>query len=107
SAALKKGRLSKSGYAAMIASTTQLNRPGIALADLPEVHAMTDVTGFGLLGHTLELCRGAGLTAHIHYSDLPWIESVQALVEDGVHTGASGRNWASYGAEVTLSPELP
>lgn len=107
SAALKKGLLDEAGYAAMITNTTQLNRPGVALAALPGVHAITDVTGFGLLGHTLELCRGAGLTAHIRYADLPWIDSVQALVENSIHTGASGRNWASYGASVTLSPTLP
>ncbi|MDA7416652.1 selenide, water dikinase SelD [Xenophilus arseniciresistens] len=100
SAALKKEVLDAAGYAAMIAATTQLNRPGTALAMLPQVHAMTDVTGFGLLGHTLELARGAGLTAQIDAAALPWLPGVQALAARGIVTGASGRNWASYGAQV-------
>jgi selenide, water dikinase len=107
SAALKKGRLDDAGYRAMIDTTTRLNRVGPDLAALPDVHAMTDVTGFGLLGHTLELCRGANLTARIRYSDLPWIEGVIALAEAGVHTGASARNWASYADSVELNASLP
>jgi selenide,water dikinase len=107
SAALKKGRLNEAGYAAMLAATTRLNRPGAALAALPGVHAITDVTGFGLLGHALELCRGAGLAARVDYAALPWLEQVLALAEGGSITGASGRNWASYGMDVTLSPSLP
>ncbi|PTB19210.1 selenide, water dikinase SelD [Trinickia symbiotica] len=107
SAALKKERLEAAGYAAMIAATTKLNRPGTALGRLDGVHAMTDVTGFGLLGHLLELCRGAGLGARIDYAALPWLESVPELAQAGFVTGASGRNWAGYGHEVTLSPELP
>jgi len=97
SAALKRGVLDDAGYRAMIETTTRLNRPGIALAALPGVHAMTDVTGFGLLGHALELARGAGLTVRLRYDDLPWLPGVQALAADGVVTGASGRNWTAYG----------
>ncbi|UHL64481.1 selenide, water dikinase SelD [Paralcaligenes sp. KSB-10] len=107
SAALKKNLLGKAGYEAMIAATTQLNRPGTPLAALPDVHAMTDVTGFGLLGHLLELCRGAGLTAHIRYADLPWLDGVREFVDAGIYTGASGRNWASYGSDVELDKSLP
>jgi selenide,water dikinase len=107
SAALKKGRLDAGGYAAMIDATTRLNRPGSALAELSGVHAMTDVTGFGLLGHLLELCRGAGLAARVDYSALPWLGSALELAQAGFVTGASGRNWAAYGADVTLSPQLP
>jgi selenide,water dikinase len=107
SAALKKGRLDATGYAAMIAATTRLNRPGTALAALDGVHAMTDVTGFGLLGHLLEMCRGAGLCAHVDYAALPWLNAVLELAQAGFVTGASGRNWLSYGGDVTLSPELP
>lgn len=106
SAALKKGRLDASGYAAMIAATTLLNRPGAALATLPGVHAMTDVTGFGLLGHTLEMARGAGLAARLRLVDLPWLDGVRALAADGVVTGASGRNWASYGQDVDLAASV-
>ena len=102
SAALKKNGLDDQGYAAMIANTTKLNKPGPALALLDDVHALTDVTGFGLLGHTLELARGAGLTAHINMSAVPLLPGVQQMVENGYVTGASGRNWAGYGHDVAL-----
>ncbi|MDB5891269.1 MAG: selenophosphate synthase [Polaromonas sp.] len=102
SAALKKEMLSAEGYAQMIALTTQLNKPGIELAKLEGVHALTDITGFGLAGHGLELARGAGLKMQIRLADIPLIDGVLKLAEDGIVTGASGRNWASYGNEVTL-----
>jgi selenide,water dikinase len=107
SAALKKDLLDDNGYQAMVAAATMLNKPGAALAELLGVHAMTDVTGFGLLGHTLEIARGANLTARLRYADLPWLPGVQAFVDQGVFTGASGRNWASYGEAITLAPSLP
>lgn len=107
SAALKKDLLNAAGYAAMIATTTQLNRAGIALSELDDVHAMTDVTGFGLLGHTLELARGASLGVRLHYAQLPWLPGAQALAERGIVTGASARNWTSYGEHVTLDDALP
>jgi selenide,water dikinase len=102
SAALKKEQLSAQGYADMVRYTTQLNRPGTALAAMDGVHAMTDVTGFGLAGHALELARGAQCQVNLRWVDVPLIEGVQALAEQGMVTGASGRNWASYGAEVHL-----
>jgi len=102
SAALKKERLSSDGYAAMIATTTRLNTPGRALSELEDVHALTDVTGFGLLGHTLELARGAGLTARLRWSQVPLIAGVRELAADGFVTGASARNWAGYGRDVRL-----
>jgi len=104
SAALKKGKLDAAGYARMIETTTQLNTPGTALAELSGVHALT---GFGLAGHTLELARGAGVTAVIEWSKVPLIDGVAALAADGFITGASGRNWAGYGAEVSLASGLP
>lgn len=107
SAALKKGLLDSAGYAAMIESTTQLNRVGSLLASVPAVSAMTDVTGFGLLGHALELCHGGKHHARIDYAQLPWLPGVQKLVVNGVRTGASGRNWASYGHQVNLADHLP
>jgi selenide,water dikinase len=102
SAALKKNLLDEQGYRAMVAATTQLNRPGAELSKIEGVHALTDVTGFGLLGHSLELARGAALTARIDCSKLPVLPGVQALAEQGVLTGASGRNWASYGKHIQL-----
>lgn len=106
SAALKSGRLSAHGYAQMIASTTQLNTPGPRLAAIDGVHAVTDVTGFGLAGHLLEMCRGSGLQARVRFGDLPVIDEAVAFARDGVATGASRRNWAGYGAEVSLDPAL-
>jgi selenide,water dikinase len=106
SAALKKNILSEAGYQTMVASTTLLNRPGVALAALPGVHAMTDVTGFGLLGHALEIARGSGLTATLRLANLPWLAGVRELATQGVVTGASARNWASYSASVQLPPDI-
>ncbi|GAA5235344.1 selenide, water dikinase SelD [Verticiella sediminum] len=100
SAAFKQGLLDAAGYAAMIDSTTRLNRPGAEIARLPGVHAITDVTGFGLLGHALEMARGSQLQAHIDTARLPWLPAVPELAAAGVVTGASGRNWASYGDAV-------
>jgi selenide,water dikinase len=106
SAALKKGKLDAAGYARLIDTTTRLNKPGTALAELPGVHAITDVTGFGLAGHALELARGAGLGVTLEWSRVPVLEGVAAMAADGFVTGASGRNWAGYGAEVTLDASL-
>ncbi len=103
SAALKKDALDAAGYAAMIANTTKLNKPGKSLSTLPGVHALTDVTGFGLLGHTLELARGAKLTAKLDMHRVPLLPNVQQLAESGYVTGASGRNWAGYGHDVVLA----
>ena len=107
SAALKKGRLDDAGYARLIETTTRLNKPGAALANLSGVHALTDVTGFGLAGHALEMARGAKLRAVIDWSAVPVIDGVPDLARDGFVTGASGRNWAGYGAEVALDAALP
>ena len=106
SAALKQGRLEAQNYATMLSSTTQLNRVGPALAELPGVHALTDVTGFGLLGHLLEMCRGSGLRAVVRAEDVPLLPGAAALAQAGVGTGAARRNWASYGAEVHLGAGL-
>ena len=102
SAALKKDAVDASGYARMIATTTQLNTPGPELAALPGVHARTDVTGFGLAGHALELARAAQCSLNIEWSRVPLIDGVLKLAADGVVTGASGRNFASYGHDIAL-----
>lgn len=106
SAALKKDALDAGGYARMIAVTTQLNKPGIDLAKLDGVHALTDITGFGLLGHGLELARGAKLKMQLQMEQIPLLPGVLELAAQGMVTGASGRNWASYGSEVELPPAL-
>ena len=99
SAALKKGVLGE-GYADMLRHTTQLNKVGIDLAALDGVHALTDVTGFGLAGHLLEICRGSGLSAQVALAQVPLIDSALAFAQQGMATGASARNWAGYGAQV-------
>jgi selenide,water dikinase len=104
SAALKKGELDAAGYATMLASTTKLNRPGAPLSYLDGVHALTDVTGFGLLGHLLEVCRGSGVGAIVRRADVPVLAGVEALLARGLRTGASPRNWAGYGESVDLGP---
>jgi selenide,water dikinase len=102
SAALKKEALSADGYAQMIATTTRLNTAGPDLAALEGVHALTDVTGFGLAGHALEMARGAHCDVEVNWSSVPLLDGVEALAQQGFITGASGRNWAGYGAEVVL-----
>jgi len=102
SAALKKDQLDPAGYDQMIATTTKLNTPGPDLAALPGVHALTDVTGFGLAGHGLELARGAKATVTIDWARVPLLPGVRELAARGMVTGASGRNWAGYGGEVVL-----
>jgi selenide, water dikinase len=102
SAALKQGELDEAGYAAMIASATQLNTPGPDLAALAGVHAITDVTGFGLAGHALEMVRGAGRDIIIDWTDAPMLDGVRELATRGLVTGASARNWTGYGQDVRL-----
>lgn len=106
SAALKKGVLDAEAYQTLIRHTTQLNSVGPELAELAGVHAMTDVTGFGLLGHLLEMCRGSGLGAEVQFGALPVIGAATRLARAGLTTGAAGRNWDSYGGSVLLHESL-
>ncbi len=106
SAALKKDKLSEYDYETMITSTTQLNTPGPVLACLDGVHAVTDVTGFGLLGHLMEVCKGSGLRAKLDFSALPLMTRAMEFADAGYVTGASARNWASYGGNVSLAKHL-
>jgi selenide,water dikinase len=107
SAGLKKGLLSAEQYAEMLRWTTTLNRVGARLAHLPGVHALTDVTGFGLAGHLLEVCRASRLGAEVHARQLPIIDAALSLAKSGIATGASNRNWASYGSAVSLPGAAP
>ncbi|HEX5611504.1 MAG TPA: selenide, water dikinase SelD [Burkholderiales bacterium] len=107
SAALKKGELSEAGYARMVEWTTKLNTPGVALADMPGVHAVTDVTGFGLAGHLLEMIRGARLAGEIRFADLPLIAEALEWAKRGTKTGATDRNWKGYGEDVRLPAGAP
>lgn len=107
SAALKRGELDEAAYNDMLASTTQLNAVGSELPAIPGVHAVTDMTGFGLLGHALEMCRGASLALTIDEDGLPFFPAARRLAEAGIFTGASKRNWASFGHDVTVPDGLP
>jgi selenide,water dikinase len=107
SAALKKGELRDKAYAQMIETTTQLNTPGIALAEMSGVHAMTDVTGFGLLGHLHEICRGSKLHADIAFDALPILSAALHLAKAGYATGASERNWVGVAEHVALPAGSP
>src|SRR5260370_29005052 len=89
SAAFKKGLLDEAGYRAMIDTTTQLNLPGMELSSLAVVHAMTDVTAFGLLGHLLEMCRGSGLAAPLTAPHLPLLPPLHTLPQPQSPTRAS------------------
>ena len=100
SAAFKQDRLEAPGYELLIATTTQLNTIGRELPQIPEVHAVTDVTGFGLIGHALEMAVGANLVAEIHPESAPLLPEVDRMVRAGIRTGASVRNWDSYGERV-------
>jgi selenide,water dikinase len=106
SAALKKNQLDAQGYAQMIGITTQLNTPGPDLAALDGVHALTDVTGFGLAGHALEIARGANCTVHLNWARVPLLAGVRELAAQGLVTGASARNWAAYAHDVQLHANL-
>jgi len=106
SAALKKEKLPAEGYRALLASTTQLNTPGITLGQLPAVHALTDVTGFGVLGHLLEVCRASRAGATIDFARIPLHPGVLALARAGLVTGASARNWTSCESDVVLDSAI-
>ena len=106
SAALKGGALAparaEAAYAALVASTTRLNTVGEALGKLGAVHAMTDVTGFGLLGHLLEMCRASAVGAQLRFAEVSLLADAAALAQEGHRTGAAVRNWDSYGIEVDM-----
>lgn len=106
-AALKKGVLSEAGYKQLIDTTTKLNKVGSALAPMHAVHALTDVTGFGLLGHLLEMCRGAGLTAEVVFEQVPVLSEALSLAQQGIGPGAIERNLSSYGHEVDFAAHVP
>jgi len=106
SAALKKGKLDAAGYKAMIDATTKLNTPGTRLGEMEEVHALTDVTGFGLLGHLLEIAKGSHAAARVRWDAVPLLLGAIDLAREGTVTGASARNWTGYGAKVKLGARM-
>lgn len=107
SAAIKREALSAVAYADFVATTTQLNKVGAVMARDPDVHTITDVTGFGLLGHGLEIARGAGVTVAIEVATVPLLPEAERLAKAEFVTGASHRNWTAYGHDVRLPADLP
>lgn len=106
STALRKQVLGDAGYAAMLAATTQLNKVGPILAKLDGVHAMTDVTGFGLAGHALEMARGSKVSINLSWANVPLLEGVAELAVQGMTTGGGNRNWTAYGGDVQVDNSL-
>ncbi len=104
---LQEGALPSDAYAELIASTTRLNSIGTELAGDPDVHAVTDVTGFGVLGHALEMARGSQKLLSLKAGNFALFSRCAELAEQGFVTGASDRNWASYATEVSLPDALP
>lgn len=101
-AAASKNELAPDAYKEMVMSTTKLNSIGMDLARLEGVNAVTDVTGFGLIGHLFEMCEGAGLAAKLDWDSLPILPHAVDYAQRGYNTGAADRNWASFGEHVTL-----
>ena len=106
-AAMNKDELDTEGYRQMVETATKLNAVGAELAQVPDVHALTDVTGFGLIGHLLEICHGSGLAATVDWNSLPILPAALDYAQRGYNTGAAGRNWHSFGHDATLPDGLP
>jgi selenide,water dikinase len=104
--ALKRGLLQPQHYDAVLKQITTLNKIGAVLGTFPAVHAMTDVTGFGLLGHLLEMAEGSNLTAHLHYGKVKKFDGIESYLQQRTMPGATARNWASYGSNVALDQNL-
>jgi selenide,water dikinase len=98
--AQKKGILRDQDATIAPAQMMQLNKIGAELSKLEAVTALTDVTGFGLLGHLAEVCEGSGLTAEIDFAKVPRIEAAEDYLKQGSVPGGTNRNWASYGHKV-------
>jgi selenide,water dikinase len=107
SAAMKKGTLSEAGYKEMIDCTTRLNDVGADLGPRADVHAVTDITGFGLLGHLSEVCQGSGVAANIDLGAIPMLAAGRELAQAGTNTGAAGRNRVAFSGAVALPADLP
>jgi selenide,water dikinase len=103
--AQKKGLVSESDYLHARHSMSSLNQIGGHLGDFPWVHAMTDVTGFGLLGHLIEMCEGASLSAEISESALPIFDNLDHYIQAQSIPGGTHRNWKSYEHKVTLTQD--
>jgi selenide,water dikinase len=106
SSAFKQGKLTDADYAELMATTTKLNSIGVDLSAFDGVHAMTDVTGFGLLGHLMEVCQGSGLAARLRLCNVPLIGAAQRFAQEGYNTGAGTRNREAFGADIDMPRDL-
>ena len=104
SVAHRNDKLQPADYRAMVDGITSLNKAGPPIAQISGAHAMTDVTGFGLLGHLLEICRASKCRATLHFADIPIFTCARQLAKNGDCTGASKRNWESYAAHISGMP---
>ncbi|MFN2440227.1 MAG: selenide, water dikinase SelD [Chitinophagaceae bacterium] len=98
--ALKRGLLQDEHYKILIEQMTALNKIGEELGKLDNVHAMTDVTGFGLLGHLIEMAEGSGLSAEVNYSAIKKVDGVDEYLQQRTIPDATFRNWNSYSSKV-------
>ncbi len=105
-AAMSKNELDPEAYKEMVMSTTKLNSIGVDLADVDGVNAVTDVTGFGLVGHLFEICEGSGLAATLDWDKLPILPHALKYAQSGYNTGAADRNWASFADHVTVPVDI-
>jgi selenide,water dikinase len=94
--ALKREKIQEKDYLNLLDTACKLNSIGAVLGNHEEVHAMTDVTGFGLLGHLIEMAEGAGLSAEIEISRLPLIEGIQEYINQFILPDNTYRNWNAY-----------
>ena len=106
STAMKRGKLRAEDEATLIEQLCAINSVGARLGALPEVTAMTDVTGFGLLGHLLELCEGSGVSARLDFAHLPLIASVPHYLAEGCYPDGAFRNWKAYAGKVSGAADM-
>ncbi len=104
STAQKRDVLKDEHLSLMLAQLGQLNKAGEALGKIEGVHAMTDVTGFGLLGHLIEMAEGSGLAATLYYSKLPVLDAAKEYLVQRIVPDATYRNWNSYSTKVAFAP---
>jgi selenide,water dikinase len=106
STAIKRGFLKEEHYTVLLKQLTTLNRAGEALGTVSDVHAMTDVTGFGLLGHLTEMAGGSGVSVELDYNAIQTIDGFDAYLQLKTIPGATARNWASYGENVVFAENI-
>ena len=104
--AQKREKLSAEHLQLLMKQLSTLNKAGEALGKIAGVHAMTDVTGFGLIGHLTEMAEGSGLSAEIKYADLPILEAALEYQKQKIGPGATARNWKSYSDKISIAPEI-